>query len=325
MLYRSALAGSLLLLLTACGGDGATSMVDGEDASSEGSDGADTVNVGIVPTVNVAPIILGEEKGFFAEEGIELDVSQADSGGAILTGVIEGSYDFGFVATPPAIVAVSEGAPLRAISGAGIVVEGEGVNGVFVAPDSDIESFADLAGETVAVNSLGALFDVCVRAALAEDGVDPSDVEIIELPFNQVEPSLDQGHIDAGVLIEPFKGSALAEGFTSVGDPCSYGLPVGATSSLYVSSEETLEEQADLAERFTRALEESQEYAGENHDEMREVIPSFTSIEADAAEQMDIEELRAEIDEPTFDELLDIMVEHGFIDDKEGVEGFVAE
>jgi NitT/TauT family transport system substrate-binding protein len=319
MYSRAGLAvfAATLFLATACG-NGATSIADPD---ADGSDGGelDVVNVGLVPTVNVAPMILGMEEGFFEEEGLEIETHQADSGGAILTGVVQGSHDFAFTASPPAAVAASEGAPLRIVSGAGVVIESEGLNAVVVDVDSDIESYADLAGATVSVNSLQALFDLCVRAALQADGVDPGDVEIIELPFNQVEPSLDQGQIDAGMLIEPFKTPALDGELRSIGDPCSHGLPTGAPSSIYVTSADIVEDQPELVERFVRALSRSQEYAQDHHDAVREVLPSFTSIEPDQAEVIELETLQPDVDQEAYAALLDVMVDHDFIPSTDSV------
>ncbi len=311
------------LLLTACGGG--TSMVGADEgAGADGSEGLETVNVGLVPTVNVAPLFLGMQKGFFADEGLRIKPHQADSGGAILTGLIQGSYDFAFAATAPSLVAVSKGAPLKLVAGAGVIVEREGTVAVVVGKNSSIDSYDDLAGKTVSVNSLKAHFDLCLRAALDSSGVDPSSARVIELPFNQVEPSIQQGQIDAGTLIDPFKSAALEHGFTSIGDPCSAGLPTNAPSSVYATSEQTATERADMVERFKRALAKSQDYANQNHDEVREVLPDYTSIPVEEAGQVEIEKLSTEVERQPYQELVRDMVKYDFIPSTESVAGFAS-
>lgn len=312
------------LLLTACGSE-SPSMVGGNaDGGQEGAD-LETIKVGLVPTVNVAPLFLGIQKGFFAEEGLKVQTHQADSGGAILTGLIQGSNDFAFAATAPGLVAASKGAPLKRVAGAGTIVEKgqEGTTAVVVGKDSGIDSFADLAGKTVSVNSLTAHFDLCLRAALDSAGVDPRNVRIIELPFNQVEPSIAQGQINAGMLIDPFKSAAVEHGFTSLGDPCSAGLPP-ANSSIYLANEQTVNDRAELVQRFVRAIAKSQEYANAHHDEVRGVLPDYTDISPEEAKNVQIEPLRTELDRGPYEQLVEIMVKHGFIPSADSVAGFAS-
>ncbi|WP_219418927.1 ABC transporter substrate-binding protein [Pseudonocardia nigra] len=309
------------LLLTACGGGG-TSLV-GADQGGGSSGDLETVNVGLVPTVNVASLFLGIQKGFFAEEGIEVQTHKADSGGAILTSLIQGSYDFAFAATVPGLVAASKGAPIKRVAGAGVIVE-DGTTAVVVDEASGIDSFADLEGKTVTVNSLKAHFDLCLRAALDASGVDPNSVKVIELPFNQVEPSIQQGQVDAGVLIDPFLSAALSHQFKSIGDPCSKGLPVGVNSSIYLASERTVQDRSDLVQRFVRAITKSQEYANAHHDEVRAVLSDYTNISPEAAKKVEIEKLRTEMDRPAYQQLVEIMVKHGFISSAESVAAFAS-
>src|SRR5690625_7664445 len=76
-------AAGALLLFTACGG--------GDEAASEddvAQDGQLTeVSIGVVPVVDVAPIYLGVQEGIFEDHGLDVDLTVAQGGAAIIPAV----------------------------------------------------------------------------------------------------------------------------------------------------------------------------------------------------------------------------------------------
>ncbi len=313
----------LALLLSACGGGG-VSTVGSAGGGSGNSSGLPILNLGLVPTVDVAPIFVGIQQGFFANEGIQLVTKNADSGGTIITGVVQGSYDVGEAASSPAIVAASKKLPLTAVAGNSVVSATDRVNGVLVAKDSPIKSYADLAGKTVSVNSLGALFDLCLRAVLTKSGVNPGGLKIIELPFNQTAPSITKGQIDAGVLPEPFLTQALGDGtLRSIGSPCNDGLPAKAVQTLFFTSNQTAKNKADLIQRFVRGLKKADEFLQANPGEFAKILPSFTQLTPDVASKISQSTYATEIDRDAYNQLIAQMVNLGFIPSSQSVAGFV--
>jgi len=313
------------LTIAACGGGAATTTTGTGGNGDSGGSNLQTLNLGLVPTADAAPIFVGIQQGFFKDEGLKLNTSQADGGGAILTGVVQGSYDVAFVATPPAIVAASKGLPLVAIAG-NIAVDAKspGNFGVVVKNDSPITTYANLVGKTVSTNSLGNLLDLCLRSVLTNAHVDPSGVKIIELPFNQVAPSLSQGQIDAGSLVDPFLAGALSTGkFRSIGDMCAQGLPDKSTLSSFVASKKTVSGKSDLIQRFTRGIQRAQTYLNDNPDAFAKIIPTFTQIKPDAAAQLHKSIYDSQIDRASYAQLTELMARLGQIKSASDVQGFV--
>src|SRR4051812_11108088 len=81
----AALAGSL----AACG-----TSNDSDEGS--GDSGVDNVKVGVIPIIDVAPIYLGQQKGFFKSRNIEVAMESGQGGAAIVPGVVSGQFQFGF-------------------------------------------------------------------------------------------------------------------------------------------------------------------------------------------------------------------------------------
>ncbi|RNL86095.1 ABC transporter substrate-binding protein [Halostreptopolyspora alba] len=79
------IAGALSLLAASGCGAG------GEDDSA-----MDEISVGVIAIVDVAPIYLGEQQGFFEDRGIELNFEVGSGGAAAIPGVASGDLDFAF-------------------------------------------------------------------------------------------------------------------------------------------------------------------------------------------------------------------------------------
>src|SRR5699024_8061599 len=108
---RGSLADAVaILLFTACGRDG------GEAASEDdvGQDGQLTeVSIGVVPVVYVAQIYLGVQDGIFEDHGLDVDLTVAQGGAAIIPAVQSGDFDFGFSNITSLVIGESQGLPLQ--------------------------------------------------------------------------------------------------------------------------------------------------------------------------------------------------------------------
>src|SRR5688500_11080403 len=99
---------ALLVPVAACGGDDS-----GDGGGGGGGGGGDQevqqLRVGVIPIVDVAPIYLGVEQGFFEEQGLEVELVPGSGGAAAVPGVVSGDYDFSFGNVTSILLASSEG------------------------------------------------------------------------------------------------------------------------------------------------------------------------------------------------------------------------
>src|SRR6266508_3493233 len=144
--------GAALLTATACG----TAPTTPASSGSNGPAKADAVKVGVIAIVDVAPIYLGKQKGFFTQRNIDLTLEVAQGGAAIIPGITSGQFQFGFSNVTSLMLAASKGAPLKivcnGVNSTGVADKDYG--GVVVKADSPIKTAKDLAGHTVSVNTL---------------------------------------------------------------------------------------------------------------------------------------------------------------------------
>jgi NitT/TauT family transport system substrate-binding protein len=296
-----------LLLLTGCGDDD-------DSAPTSGENGVTRITVGVLPIGNAAPLYLGMEKGFFEEEGLELTPQVAQSGNELVTTLVSGDAQVAFLGYVPVIVARAQGLPLKVVANAdnGADTAEEEWQVILSRKGSDIKEPADLAGKTVAVNALRGVAEVALKASLEAEGVDPGSIELLELPFPEMPAALDARRVDAIWGVEPFLTQALGAGAQEVLAPYPT-LGKAFPNGTYATTDEYLEQNADVMERFARAMNRSSEYATENPDEARAIIPTFTQIPEPVAQEMRLPLWPTEIDRAQLEDLIGYTEKYGGI------------
>jgi NitT/TauT family transport system substrate-binding protein len=301
------------LLASGCGEEGA--------GGAAPENGRTELTVQLVPLYEVAPVHLGIKKGFFADENLELEIQTAQGGAEAIPQVIGESVDVGFSNTPSLLSAAERGLPVELVAPAGgspRAREGKedtDQGAVMVKKDSPIRTYADLAGKTVAVNTLGNVLDVTLNAALEERGIDHSHVQYLEVPFPDMLAALDAGRVDAVFVTPPFETIAKAGEYRAVGFPFMDVRPDLVFAGYFVSRQWAAENPAVLA-RFLAALRRSMVYAAEHERETRATIGEFTELPDELLAAIPIGNRRPDCEElETSSEVLGgLMVEYEALD-----------
>ncbi|MPY80664.1 MAG: nitrate ABC transporter substrate-binding protein [Actinophytocola sp.] len=314
-LRASAAAATLALLATGCGSG---------SPAAENQNGKDAVTVGVIPIVDVAPIYLGKEQGFFAERGIDLTLESSQGGAAIVPGVMSGQFQFGFSNVTSLLLAKSQGLPLKVVN-AGNSTTGdpsEDFGGVVAPKGSGITDAADLEGKSVAVNTLNNIGDTTIREVVRQAGGDPSTIKFVELPFPDMPAAVQEGRVDAAWVVEPFLTIATDQGARTVAANFAEThreLMVAA----YFTSQQVIDGNPDLVKRFTDAMNESLTYAQEHPDEARDVLGSYTDIDKQTAAKLTLPSWSTEIKTEPVQRLADLAVSDGLIDKAPDVTGLL--
>ncbi|HEY9391815.1 MAG TPA: ABC transporter substrate-binding protein [Mycobacteriales bacterium] len=288
---RGVAALAVTALLASCGGGGGGSAT---------KDGMTTAKIGVLPIVEVAPIYLGIQKGFYSDEKIDLRPQQAQGGAAIVPAVVSGQYEFGFSNVVSLMLARTKGLPLTMISSSSESTGqvGHDLSAVVVGKNSLIRTAKDLEGKTVSVNTLQNIGDVTVQAAMEAHGADGSKVKFVEMGFPDMQAALEQGRVDAAWVVEPFVSAALASGARAVLWNYAETDPKLIIAG-YFTSEKLRKENPGLVDRFLRATQRSMAYAQSHPDEVKQVLTTYTKITADQTKAIVL---------PRYDPALDLTV-----------------
>ena len=170
---------ALLGLVAGCGGPGSTA------GSSPQANQPTTINVGLLPINDVAPLYLGIKKGFFKQQNLTLHTQLMQGGAAVASAVMGGSLDFGFAATVNLMLAKSQGLPVKIVASGNNAAQDAAHewSGIMVSGDSPIRSVRDLAGRTIATNALKGVNELAIDSVAMKAGVSLSSLKLVPVDF----------------------------------------------------------------------------------------------------------------------------------------------
>lgn len=296
---------------------GCASPVAGGNGTPGTSGSTTAVSLGVVPVIDVAPIYLGKEKGFFAKRGIDLRLETGQGGAAILPGVMSGQLTFGFSNMTSLLVARDKGLDVKVVANgtSSTGKAGGDFGAVVVRGDSPVQSAKDLAGRSVAVNTLKNIGDTTVRASVRKAGGDPAAVRFTELGFPDMPAALAKGNVDAAWVVEPFLTMAKNQGARVVAWNFVDTAPK-LTVAAYFTSAKLRTEQPDLVKRFAEAAKESATYAQEHPDEARQAITSYTKITKEQVAGLTLPDWPAEVNRESVATLAELAPQDGLVTGK---------
>lgn len=230
-----------------------------------------------------APIYIAYEKGFFADEGIDANLTAADFETRKI-GLNNGNVpfvngDFQFFSS------AEQGISMKVIGGMH-----KGCIKLVVRSDSDIESPEDLIGKNIGVDEVGGTTFQVASVWLEEGGVSArqEDGEVTFLPYsdgNLELQALYDGDIDIAAVWDPLGDIAVASGQAKVLIDISKDEPfAGKSCCFYYASEKVLNENPDLIKALYEAVQNAQEWIDENPEEAVEIISSENYSEIEDAE-----------------------------------------
>lgn len=275
------------LLLAACG-TGGTPASQGSAAPGGAGAATATIKVGVLPVADFAPVYIALDKGYFGAEGLTVETQVMQNAAAIAPSVMNGQLQFGVSAVTPLIAAVEKGLPLKAVANMADTAKdaASDPSAILAGANSGIERPRDLEGKKVAVNGIGAIPHVAAAQAIADDGGDPSKATFVAMAFPDMMPALQQGHIDAAAVVEPFSTMGAKQGAKVIGHPYTSAFVTGKTMAVAFSSTPYLEQNKDVAERFVRALEMASRDAASDPEEVRKVLVEHAGMKPEVVAEI---------------------------------------
>ena len=199
------------------------------------------------------PLYWGIDQGFFANQGIDLEIWYAYGGPELARSVNNGRIHIGEMGLPPFVTAYREG--LRAkIVGSSVIQQLDH----HLAACPHITSTVDLAGCRIGILSAGSCDDYFIRKMLSAHEIDPAgDVELMPLgeDYGKLDLFVD-GRVDAAFVVEPQLARGEHEGLLRIIDRVADYFP-HYQWGIILASEMWLQHQEDLLGRLIHAFRQA--------------------------------------------------------------------
>ncbi|HEY9567574.1 MAG TPA: ABC transporter substrate-binding protein [Thalassobaculum sp.] len=220
---------------------------------------ADVVRIG-VPTKTYWPTILitaGIEKGIFAKEGLEAEMTVYRGGGETFEAIAADSADIGNVAAALVAIARTRGVDTRLVGNGADEWSGWILG---VKADSPIKSVKDLDGKKVGITSAGSGTDALALWAQTDAGVTFSRVAV---GGGGLVPNLLNDNLDAAVIYSPLSYQEVSKGTVRILVDFATAMPANLTGGWAVK-EKDIKERPDEVRRWLNAIYGSLQYMLDN-------------------------------------------------------------
>ena len=224
------------------------------------------LKIGYSGSLCEAPVHMAQEKGFFEQEGLKVELIKLAPGTAF-EAITAGKVEAGFGLLASLIQPLSNGLPIKITSGLHT-----GCDKVLAPRDSGIKTLADLKGKRIGVPSMNSSPIIYAKRTLADAGIGISEknmeVEFVVFSPSELALALQRGAIDAIAMNDPVASVTKKE----------YDLVTLSDSALtkpysdqyccnaYVS-DKLAKDHPDIAAKYTRAMQKASEWIQSNQSE----------------------------------------------------------
>lgn len=240
------------------------------------------LRIGANAWVGYGAVHIAAAKGFFDEEGVEVEVIPYENYDLSAADLASKRLDGNMTALSDVIAQSAAG-----ISQQVIYVLDYSDGGDVVVSNGEFTNVADLQGKRIGL-SYGTFSHVFVLSGLANVGLTADDVTIVSMTESVVPGALADGTIDAGHTWEPFLSEALDNGgqiiFTSADTP-------GVIADLVTIRTDIIEQRPDDIEAMVRAIVRGTTFWSENPDEGNTIVADAVGEEASLVSIIVAEEL----------------------------------
>ena len=230
----------------------------------------------VAHSIFYAPMYVAIEEGYFAEEGIDLELVTGFGADKVMTAVISGEAQIGFMGSEASIYTYNEGANDHVVNFAQLTQRA----GNFLVAREEMPDFKweDLKDSYVLGGRKGGMPQMVFEYILKNNGIDPeTDLEINQnIDFGSTAAAFTDSEADFTVEFEPHATALEAEGkgyvVASLGEDSGY-VPYTA----FCAKQSYMEENEAVIQGITNALQKGMDYV-QNHtpEEIAQIIqPQF--------------------------------------------------
>ena len=264
-------------LLVGCAPSGQNNDSDAGAANTGKSGPKETVTFTLnwVPYGEHAPFYYGLQKGYYADEGIDLKIEPGSGSGTTIKSVAQGQTMFGWADTPPLLSGIASGMAVKSV---GVFLQ-KGPASIEFLSDQNIKSIKDLKGKRIGGTPGDAMY-ATFPALLAANDMQPSDVTVVNMDAANKIAQLAAGQVDAIMGFFHDQGPTI-EGRT--GKKVKYLLFADSGLNMLgtgiVVSDETMSGKKDLVGKFVRATQKSWAEAAKNPEDAAKAMADLAENE----------------------------------------------
>ncbi len=314
MAVRGIALATMLATVASCGLLGGKEQAP--QANSNGQVEKAKITLGVLPILDVASVHVAIKKGYFAAEGLEVDLKVIQGGAAAIPGLVSKELDFTFGNWVSFFAAQSKDTA-KNVDGIKLISDGYQAKPdmflILAAGDSAIKGPADLAGKTIAINTFRNIAELTAKATLEAANVDVNTVKFKEMPFPDMQAAVQNKTVDAAFMVEPFITRAQrAAGQIKVLDAAS-----GPTDNIpiagYATTGDFAKNNPKTVAAFQRAMAKGQADATDRPT-VEPLLVEYAKVDKETAGLVHFGAFPTTLDATRLQRVVQLMVRYGMLD-----------
>ena len=218
---------------------------------------AEKIRIGALRFTSHAPSFVAYERGYFKEQGLEVEFKFFQSAQPMAVAIASGSVDFGITAISGGLINLAGKGAIKIIGGA--LHEEKGIDGQMIlaskkAIDSGVKTPKDLKGKTFGITQAGSSFHYVAHKIAQKEGFADKDIKVKPLQkVGAIIGALKTQQIDAWSIV-PHIAKALNKSpkISIIGKVSDY-IPDYQVTTVFTSSK-NVKNKKDLVNRFLKAF-----------------------------------------------------------------------
>jgi len=276
------------------------------------------LNVGTMKIGDLSPFFVAQDRGFFKDAGLEINVTAMVGGAAIAPALASGALNVGWSNVVSIYQGHLQGFDYRFIVNGAINKRATNDEfGLLVRADSPAKTGKDLEGKTMATNTLRNITQLMGLHWVDNNGGNSSRVKWVELPFPQMEPALVNQQIDAFVAVEPFVTvpSKVNKKARVLGHPAG-GVAPRLLIASYFGSEAWIRKNADAVKAFITAYNRGIDAHNADVEKAKATIAKYTGLKPEFLKEMPLPAFEKKFLESDLQPMIDVAFHYKLIDRK---------
>lgn len=280
------------------------------------------VDIGYKKQLTYLPLFVGLEKGYFQQEGLEVNPVIFDSTNSMVAAIVAGQSAAAIGGVNlETVFSVEEKSPGNLeIFTTMDINEGTRVTCVMVKKDSDITDMSQLKGKKAATLP-GTFAPIWIDAALKTVGLGKSDLDIKGIDAKLQLAALSSGEVDVVFGVEPICSFGVNKGIGQI----IYYEPLRHLGSALTSSVLSSKLDKKIAQRIVRATDRAIDYIRANPDESLKIMAKYSDYDLEMIKGMKVPQFSksTEVSDAEIQKLADKLYAEGSLSKKIEISGII--
>jgi len=220
--------------------------------------------------------VVAVEKGYFVEEGLDVDYQLVQTGKLAMEAVMSGRADFGSVVCTNVTYAGFQSDAMRLIASNGLTLD----DAVVVPIDSPIHTASDLKGKKIGLALSTSSQDFLIHL-LAKNGITWVDIKPVSLQPPTMLAALRGGQVDAVTTWQPWR-AGIRKGLNGAVREINNSESIYPRQSFVASTDNYLAKHPDVPGKLLRALIKGEAFANAHSEETAQLVAKKTGQDIEA-------------------------------------------